>query len=154
MGATSARAYRSAMLTETAPPPALTLEDSLAINTLVNDYAWLLDHRRWHEVADLCVDDVVFSIRGREIIGKNGLADWADARAAKTNRRTQHQTTLQRLEFTGPDEATGSSALVLHLAKAGGGSYVDLVGEYRDEYVRTASGWRFRSRRLVKIEDA
>ena len=54
-----------------------------------------------------------------------------------------------------PEEATGTAALVLHVAKAGhGGTYVDLVGEYRDEYVRTPDGWRFRRRHLVTLEDA
>lgn len=133
--------------------PELPWEDRLAINALVTEYAWLLDHRRWHEVADLCTEDVVLSIRGREIVGKAGLSDWADARAAKQSRRTQHQMTLSRVEAAGPDRAAGTAALVLHLARAGGGSYVDLVGEYQDEYVRTASGWRFRRRRLVKLGD-
>ena len=45
------------------------------------------------------------------------------------------------------------SALVLHVAKTGGsGTYVDLVGEYEDEYKRTPDGWRFRRRRLVPID--
>jgi hypothetical protein len=63
--------------------------------------------------------------------------------------------TLLRLEPSAdPDRVTGTAALVLHVAKAGhGGTYVDLVGEYRDEYVRTAGGWRLRRRHLVKIED-
>jgi hypothetical protein len=132
----------------------LSLGDRAAINALVIEYAWLLDHRRWHDVAALCSDDVVLSIRGREIIGMAGLAEWADARAAKKSRRTQHQMTLSRATATGPDSAAGTAALVLHLAKAGGGSYVDLVGEYEDEYVRTPEGWRFRRRRLVKLEDS
>ena len=36
------------------------------------------------------------------------------------------------------DEVHGTAPLVLHVAKTGGGgTYVDLVGEYEDEYVRT-----------------
>ena len=63
--------------------------------------------------------------------------------------------TLLRLEASSPDLVTGTAALVLHVAKAGyGGTYIDLVGEYRDEYVRTAGGWRFRRRELVNLEDA
>jgi ketosteroid isomerase-like protein len=132
----------------------LSTEDRVAIEALVTEYAWLLDHRRWHEVADLCTDDAILWIRGREIVGKAGLAEWADGRAAKKSRRTQHQMTLSRVAANGPDGATGTAALVLHLAKSGGGSYIDLVGEYEDEYVRTPAGWRFRRRRLVNIEDS
>jgi ketosteroid isomerase-like protein len=133
----------------------LPIEDRIAIGDLVTEYAWLLDHRRWHEVADLCTEDAVLVIRGREIRGRSGLAAWAEHRAANQARRTQHQMTLVRLEPTSdPDLLTGTAALVLHVAKAGhGGTYVDLVGEYRDEYLRTPPGWRFRRRHLVRIED-
>ena len=58
----------------------------------------------------------------------------------------------ESLEPIGPDEVHGTAALVLHVAKTGGGgTYVDLVGEYEDEYVRDGGRWRFRRRRLVPI---
>jgi hypothetical protein len=133
----------------------LAISDRLAIIDLVNEYAWLLDQRRWHEVAGLCTEDVVLSIRGREIHGLPGLAAWADHRAANRARRTQHQMTLHRLEPITADHVKGTAALVLHVATPGhGGTYVDLVGEYRDEYLRTGGGWRFHRRNLVNIVDA
>jgi hypothetical protein len=52
--------------------------------------------------------------------------------------------TLLRLSADGADRAIGTAALVPNVAKAGhGGTYVDLVGEYRDEYVRTGGGGGF-----------
>jgi 3-phenylpropionate/cinnamic acid dioxygenase small subunit len=133
--------------------PDLPSEDRLAIEALVTEYAWLLDHRRWQEVAALCTEDAVLKIRGREIVGRDGLAEWAEYRAQKGSRRTQHQMTLLRLELVDADVARGTAALVLHVAKTGAsGTYVDLVGEYQDEYVRTPGGWRFRRRTLVPID--
>jgi 3-phenylpropionate/cinnamic acid dioxygenase small subunit len=133
--------------------PDVPLGDRLAIEALVTEYAWLLDHRRWDDVAGLCTGDAVLKIRGREIVGQDGLAQWAEYRAQKQSRRTQHQMTLMRLEPIEPDLVNGTAALVLHVAKTGGsGTYVDLVGEYRDEYVRTGAGWRFRRRTLVPID--
>ncbi len=133
----------------------IPIEDRLAIEALVTEYAWLLDHRRWDDVAGLCTDDAVLLIRGREIVGKQGLADWAEYRAQKKSRRTQHQMTLLRLEPVDTELVLGSTALVLHVAKTGSaGTYVDLVGEYQDEYARTPEGWRFRRRRLVLIDAA
>jgi hypothetical protein len=130
----------------------LAIEDQLAIERLVNEYAWLLDHQRWHEVARLCTEDAVLFIRAREIVGHEGLAQWADYRGQRVNRRTQHQMMSPRLEAVSADEVHGTAPLVLHVAKTGGGgTYVDLVGEYEDEYVRTPSGWKFRRRRLVQI---
>jgi hypothetical protein len=59
-----------------------------------------------------------------------------------------------RIAAAGPDHATATASLVLHVAKGGQrGTYVDLVGEFHDEFVRTAAGWRFRSRRLVHLAD-
>jgi ketosteroid isomerase-like protein len=133
-------------------PELIPIEDRSAIEALVTEYAWLLDHQRWHDVADLCTEDAVLFIRAREIKGKEGLAEWAERRAERASRRTQHQMTLLRLYPAGPDEVHGTAALVLHVAKTGGGgTYVDLVGEYEDEYVRTAGAWKFRRRRLVTI---
>ena len=137
------------------PVEDIRIDDRLAIEGLVTEYAWLLDHRRWHDVAGLCTEDAVLFIRGREIVGKAGLAEWAEYRSQKKSRRTQHQMTLLRLEQLEPDLVTGTAALVLHVAKTGGsGTYVDLVGEYQDQYARTARGWRFRRRRLVPIDQS
>jgi 3-phenylpropionate/cinnamic acid dioxygenase small subunit len=134
--------------------PQPSAEDRIAIQLLVTEYAWLLDHQRWQDVADLCTEDAVLHIRGREIVGRQGLGEWAEYRARKKNRRTQHQMTLLRLTAVSKDEVHGSAALVLHTAKAGGGTYIDLVGEYHDEYVRSEDGWRFSRRRLVKLEES
>jgi 3-phenylpropionate/cinnamic acid dioxygenase small subunit len=144
---------RGGMPLESAPMSAAPpIEDRIAIEQLVIEYAWLLDHQRWDDVAGLCTEDAVLFIRGREIVGTQGLAEWAQRRAQRANRRTQHQMTLPRLEPISSDEVHGTAALVLHVAKTGGGgTYVDLVGEYEDEYVRTQDGWKFRRRRLVQI---
>jgi 3-phenylpropionate/cinnamic acid dioxygenase small subunit len=128
-------------------------EDRGAIEQLVIEYAYLLDHQRWQDVAALCTDDAVLFIRGREIVGQQGLDEWAARRAERPNRRTQHQMTLLRLEAVSEDEIHGTAALVLHVAKTGGGgTYVDLIGEYRDEYVRDGGVWKFRRRRLVPLD--
>jgi 3-phenylpropionate/cinnamic acid dioxygenase small subunit len=129
------------------------IEDRIAIEQLVIEYAYLLDHQRWQDVAALCTDDAVLFIRGREIVGQQGLDEWAARRAERPNRRTQHQMTLLRLEAVSDDEVHGTAALVLHVAKTGGGgTYVDLIGEYRDEYVRGGGVWKFRRRRLVPLD--
>lgn len=121
----------------------------------MTEYAWILDHQDWDRITELFVEDAYLKIRGRDINGHDGLAEWAAARAAKGRRRTQHQMTLLRLRATeDQDVVEGTSALVLHVAKSGGrDTYVDLVGEYRDVYVRAGEGWRFRRRILVPIDE-
>ena len=50
----------------------ISIADRLAIESLVTEYAWLLDHRSWHDVAQLCTEDAVLKIHGREIVGHRG----------------------------------------------------------------------------------
>lgn len=136
--------------------PSIPTDDRIAIEALVTEYAWLLDHRRFDEVLGLCTEDCELKIRGVKIHGAGGLKEWLDQRASSQSRRaSQHQMSLLRLEPTAAGEVvTGTAALVLHIAKSGSsGSYVDLVGEYQDEYVRTGDGWRFRRRTLVTLAD-
>jgi 3-phenylpropionate/cinnamic acid dioxygenase small subunit len=133
----------------------ISAADRLAIDSLVTEYAWLLDHRRFEAVLALFTDDAELKIRGQKIHGAEGLQAWLDQRAASQGRRASvHQMSLLRLESVDGDRVRGTAALVLHVAKSGSsGSYVDFVGEYQDEYVRTAEGWRFRSRVLVSMAD-
>jgi 3-phenylpropionate/cinnamic acid dioxygenase small subunit len=138
--------------------PSLPVEDRLAIEALVTEYAWLLDHRRFEEVVGLCTEDCELRIRGVRIDGADGLREWLDQRATSQSRRaSQHQMSLLRLEPVGGgnrDVVAGTAALVLHVAKSGSsGSYIDLVGEYQDEYVKSGAGWRFRRRTLVTLAD-
>jgi 3-phenylpropionate/cinnamic acid dioxygenase small subunit len=134
----------------------IPVEDRLAIEGLVTEYAWLLDHRRFEEVFDLFTDTPELRIRGQRIVGADGLREWLDQRAEREGRRASlHAMSLLRLEPEDEDGVVrGTAALVLHVAKSGTrSSYVDLVGEYQDEYVRTEAGWRFRRRVLVTLAD-
>jgi hypothetical protein len=116
----------------------LSVEDRASIEALLTEYAWLIDHDRSHELQQLCTSDAVII-----------------APAARKARRTRHQITNVRIKDDGPDTATATSTLVLHVLKHGRrDTFVDMVGEFHDELVRTASGWRFTRRRLVHIADA
>jgi 3-phenylpropionate/cinnamic acid dioxygenase small subunit len=132
----------------------ISVEDRIAIESLVTEYAWLLDHREFDAVVGLCTEDAELKIRGQAIVGAEGLQRWVDQRATNQGRRSQHQMSLLRLTPVDEDTVEGTAALVLHVAKSGGsGTYVDLVGEYQDEYVRTSDGWRFRRRVLVTLAE-
>jgi len=133
----------------------ISVADRLAIESLVTEYAWLLDHRQFEAVLSLFAENPELKIRGQKIHGAEGLQAWLDQRATSQGRRASlHQMSLLRLDELDADNVRGTAALVLHVAKSGGsGSYVDFVGEYQDDYVRTSDGWRFRSRVLVSMAD-
>jgi hypothetical protein len=66
-----------------------------------------------------------------------------------------HQATNVQIAAAGPDAATATAVLTVHAVKEGRRStYVDFVGEVRDEFVRTPLGWRISRRRLVQLGDA
>jgi len=116
----------------------LSSEDRASIEALLTEYAWLIDHDRSHELQQLCTSDAVII-----------------APPARKARRTRHQTTNVRIKDDGPDAATATSTVVLHVLKHGRrDTFVDMVGEFHDELVRTAAGWRFSRRRFVHIADA
>ena len=133
----------------------ISVDDRIAIEELVTEYAWLLDHRKFDEVLSLFTEDAELKIRGQKVAGAEGLQAWLDQRASsQSSRSSQHQMSLLRLVPVDADVVEGTAALVLHVAKSGSsGTYVDLVGEYQDEYVRTDGGWRFRRRVLVTLAD-
>lgn len=130
----------------------LTPEDRSALEGLVLDWSWLLDHGRPHDAADLLTDDGVFLGFPEPIVGRDGFRAWADRRAAKTDRQTHHQITNLRLRHVADGRADGSVGLVLRVVDADSSvPREDFVGEYVDEFRRTSEGWRFQKRTLVAL---
>ncbi|CDO91587.1 hypothetical protein AWC29_05265 [Mycobacterium triplex] len=133
---------------------ALPDADRRAIEDLIVEHAWLLDHGRWHDVAQLYVDDGTLTLGAHTLVGRDQFHKWADTRAANSARQTHHQCTNIRLR---PDEegASGTVMLVLHVSDSGQSPYVDFIGEYRDRYARDNHGhWRFGARVLHPLAAA
>jgi 3-phenylpropionate/cinnamic acid dioxygenase small subunit len=139
----------------THPGPAeLSAADRQQLQALVIEHAWLLDHDRWHGVADLYLEEGTLSVGPRVLQGRPALLGWADQRATNTGRRTHHQCTNIRFTSSGDDTADGYVMVVLHVSQHGGEPHIEFVGEYRDRYQRDADNqWRFRERRLQSLSE-
>jgi hypothetical protein len=79
-------------------------------------------------------------------------------RLAGTGVTMRHVITNQQVTVTGPASATGICYLIVYNnpdpADENGIREVQppsTVGEYRDQFVRIAEGWRFRERRLTRV---
>lgn len=132
--------------------PALDQGDRQEISDLVTEHAWLLDHGRWHDTAELFLADASVSLGPRTLNGRAALLAWADDRAANAGRRTHHQCTNIRTVADSDDEASGWVMLVLHVSDGGAAPYTDFIGEYRDRYRRDGDGrWRFQERQLHSL---
>ena len=122
-----------------------------AIEDLIVEHAWLIDHSRANEVAELYTNDGRLLGVGPDKVGRAAITHWAEQRATMTDRRSRHVQTNVRLEFIAHDAVRGTTVLTLyrHDGSGAGSPTPLLIGEYEDVYVKgTDERWRFRSRSL------
>lgn len=129
-----------------------------AIEQLIVEHAWLIDHGQADRVPALFTPDGRMFGVGPDKIGRDAIAAWATARAAMADRRSRHVMSNIRLQPSGPDKMRGTAVLTLFRHdgdgdSGGAGSPAPLmVGEYEDVFQRDATGvWRFAERRLVPL---
>jgi hypothetical protein len=125
--------------------PALTAEDYIGIQDLVARYPFALDADidEGASYANLFTPDAVFSqprTEGREALAKLAVAQPHGPRYAR------HFIMNHVIDFA-PGGATGREYLVVvDIGTAGKPSSVFLAGHYDDTYMKTAEGWRFKTR--------
>ena len=131
--------------------PAVTeLADRLAIQDLIARYPLVVDGRDWDGLDELFAPDarIDFTAFGGPVGGLGEIkAFLADALGGF--RRTQHMMGLPAISLDG-DRATARTSCnnPMVLDNPDGSTQVWLIGLwYDDEFVRTAAGWRFASRR-------
>jgi actinorhodin biosynthesis protein ActVIA len=129
----------------------LTTLDYLEIERLVASYGHALDSGFGNgdnglAYAQLFAPGGTFFSRGRPYSGEEQLAALARAQP-HGDRYVRHYLTNHVIEPT-PDGATGKEYLVvIDIGESGKQSSIYLGGYYEDVYVKTADGWRFKTRR-------
>jgi hypothetical protein len=140
--------------------PALTALDYIEIQQLVNRYAFALDtcSNNGHDYADLYTPDGVFywGVGSRKSVGREQLAEAAGGgkdgcqklQRATPDKPLAAHTTVNLIIEPSPEGATGKSYLVYpgELGIQSDPTHSGHVGGYQDVYVKTANGWRFKSR--------
>jgi hypothetical protein len=125
-----------------------------AIERLVQEHAWLIDHGEAGKLPDLFTGDGRLIGIGPERAGRAAIAEWAMQRQAMTDRRSRHVQTNIRLEPASEGVIHGTVVLTLHRHDGPGEGDPGplLVGEYADVYMRCPDGrWRFAERRLTVL---
>jgi hypothetical protein len=132
----------------------LTALDYIEIEQLNNKYAFALDtcSNGGEDYANLYTEDGVFivGLNGAEFRGHDRLVAAAGGPTCERRARLpdRSHTTVNLVIEASPEGATGKSYLVYPgvMGKRSDAEHDGHVGGYQDVYVRTAKGWRFKSR--------
>ena len=127
---------------------AAALEDKDAIRELLARYCFLLDGYRLAEFAALFTADGEWISRNGKAVGPEAieklLRDLVPEPALGSRRK--HFTANIIIDLSGDSATVISNFLVVRDSEAG--PVIAVAGTYDDIVVRTATGWKFRSRRL------
>jgi hypothetical protein len=143
----------------------LTPQDYLDIQQLSNKYAFLIDTctNGGYDFADLFTPDGEFSVsqqwgapgtigrtKGREGLANAGGGDGKGAcRDPKTTLGYGISHIIVNHVITPTHEGASGMAYLLAIGVGGDPTKIERQGGYEDAYVKTAAGWRFKSRTHV-----
>jgi SnoaL-like domain len=137
----------------------MTLEELTCIEdcrNLIIDFAQFIDSGQSARLGELLTADATFARPTSPGVIVSGAGAILEAFAARPrNLVSQHFNLNIRIRQTGPDTAEGYSIVVLYLGdtadelvpgkgRKGNGP---IIGNWTDNFVRTAAGWRFKDRR-------
>ncbi len=128
-----------------------------ACTELVLNYAFHRDRLQARPFAQLFTTDAQLLVLGATFVGRQAIYQrLADTRADDQALSTRHMMSTIRIFAEDNNHATGISYVTLYAAPAAKGipAEVDgflIVGEYHDNFVRTADGWKIRRREFVPI---
>lgn len=125
------------------------------IEALNAEFAYLIDHDRSDEVADLFTEDGSYGREGGgRSTGRDALRQVYALRAARGVRTARHLFTNLRLDYVSEREVHGTTILLLY-AEDGAPplpAEANLVSDYRDVYRLGDDGrWRYASRTVVHL---
>lgn len=126
-------------------PASISPDDATAIQALVSSYARALGGCRAEEFADLFAPDAGYfasGIRG-QIVGRERLIALVQSE--------RHCTAPAGAAPAARPGGTNGPTVAVEVAASGVRGVADLgaAGQYQDEYVKTANGWRFLSRTVL-----
>ncbi len=123
--------------------PAMESEDILAIHDLLARYGHVVDDADWSALSDVFADEAVFDL---EAVGRGSAHGTEELRAcfARLDHPLAHHTTNVTIEPTGHSGrgCAVSTSWSPTTART-------RTGEYHDEVVHTAQGWRLQRRTVV-----
>ena len=124
-----------------------------AIETLVTEFSFLVDHGHATDVPDLFIEQGTFESPAARLQGKAALTA-AMAQRAKAVHQTRHAIGNLRLTAVSADQIRGNVLLTMYRWMPGetAGPHPIALMEYEDVYQRDRNGeWRFASRKVIPV---
>jgi uncharacterized protein (TIGR02246 family) len=120
-----------------------------ACSNLVTDYAYHRDQFNAIEFANLFTEDASLTVVNQTWVGRTDIGQRIEE--LKTGSTIRHEMSTIRIVPVDDDHATGVSYATIYAAAADETSVSGfaLMGEYHDEFVRTAEGWKISKRVLI-----
>ena len=125
-----------------------------ACQRLVTEYCHLVDHGKAEQIAGLFSEDGVWKSAEGTANGRDEVRRGFAARQANAKRMSRHVCNNLLLNIIDEDHAEGTVYLTLYRHDGEPGRRISpldgpqMVGEYRDRFVRTSEGWRFAHREI------
>ncbi len=123
--------------------------DHVALERLVTEVTWRIDHGRAESISELFVSEGIMDLGETRLQGREAIHPWGILlQTDNTYPGIRHVSTNMRFVLEGNDKARGTCLVTAYVDEADGpGSTLPLVvGEDHDTFVRTEEGWRFLSR--------
>jgi hypothetical protein len=111
-----------------------------ACERLVTEYCHFVDHGEAAKIAGQFTEDGVWANRASTFSGREAIAGSFQRRQDNAARISRHATGVVYLTLYRHDGEAGR--------RTSPSDIPDVVGEYRDTFVRTADGWRFKRREV------
>jgi hypothetical protein len=125
-----------------------------ACQRLVTRYCHFVDHGQASRVAELFSDDGIWAGPGVEMNGHGEILAGFKIREANAERMSRHVCNGFLCDVEDSDHASGVVYLTLYRNDGDPDRTMsplvgpEMVGEYRDRFVRTEAGWRIAERRI------
>jgi SnoaL-like domain len=125
------------------------------IETLIERFAWLVDHEAGRGIADLFTPDGSYSLNGGglDLRGRTEIDQFYLHRRAAGPRTSRHLFTNVHLEAGDETRLEGTCVLTLHAADGHPPHPLQpvMVADFDDTYVHDDGAWRFESRKVTTL---
>lgn len=124
----------------------MDLHELEAIKRLKYRYLRCLDQKRWDELAECFTEDARSSYGGGRYAfeGREAILDFLRRVMGAPSLLSSHRVHHPEIDFTGPNEATGTWALEDTVIETRAGITIRGAAFYTDEYVKVDGAWRIR----------